>query len=134
MVAVILDNQVTAMTGFQDSPADHRGHGVPIERIVRALGVEQVEVVDPYDMPNSVAAYTRAREAEGLSVIVLRRSCPVYEIRLGERRRSSQHYSVDAQACRSCGRDAHALRCSQPKPMSLGLVVLACGGHGVRRS
>ncbi len=83
MVAVILDNQVTAMTGFQDSPATPRPDASPasIETVVRALGPGSVEKVDPHDLPAATAAFRRAREGEGVSVVIVERPCPVYQAR-----------------------------------------------------
>ena len=78
MVAVILDNRVTAMTGFQRSPTTANAS---IEGIVRALGVAQVEKIDPYDLPRAVEAFGRARDASGLSVVVVERACPVHTAR-----------------------------------------------------
>jgi len=78
MVAVILDNEVTAMTGFQDNETNRVAS---IERIVRALGVEQVETLDPYDLPAAIATFERARDAAGLSVVIVQRACPVYQVR-----------------------------------------------------
>ena len=80
MVAVILDNRVTAMTGFQRSPTTANAS---IEGIVRSLGVDQVEKIDPYDLPRSVEAFERARDAAGLSVVIVERACPVHRAREG---------------------------------------------------
>jgi indolepyruvate ferredoxin oxidoreductase alpha subunit len=104
MVAVILDNQVTAMTGFQESPSAPGGQPparsgsapppeVSIEAVVRALGVRHVETIDPENLPLAIAAFERARDAEGLSVIVAEqylrdRSQPVPVLRAGELRAS----------------------------------------------
>ncbi len=78
MVAVILDNRVTAMTGFQRSPTTANAS---IEGIVRSLGVDQVEKIDPYDLPRAVEAFGRARDATGLSVVIVERACPVHTAR-----------------------------------------------------
>jgi len=111
MVAVVLDNQVTAMTGFQRAPAPG---GTPlVEDVARALGVKQVETIDPYEVAESVAAFKRARDAEGPAVVVVRRTCPVHLARSGAARPEPK-VAVDETACRSCGREALGLRCRQP--------------------
>lgn len=83
MVAVVLDNEVTAMTGFQPSPTTRQARKASIEDVATALGATQVEVVDPYDLPVITAAFERARDARGVSVIVVRRVCPVFAARRG---------------------------------------------------
>jgi len=94
MVAVILDNQVTAMTGFQQSPTvDLPPEGpltrrVSIEGIVRALGARHVETISPSDLGASIAAFERARDAQGVSVIVAEEPCPIYDPRSADRPRT----------------------------------------------
>ncbi|MCZ7681269.1 MAG: thiamine pyrophosphate-dependent enzyme [Sandaracinaceae bacterium] len=84
MVAVVLDNEVTAMTGFQPSPSSGP-RSVSVEGVARALGAAQVETIDPYDLPTAIAAFRRARDATGTSVVVVRRACPVHAARRGHR-------------------------------------------------
>jgi len=119
MVAVVLDNQVTAMTGFQASPMVDSSDGRPRRRVsiagvARALGARQVETIDPADLPAAIAAFERARDARGLSVIVAEHPCPVYEERLtarGQPGRAAVAYQIDAERCRSCGREGCGMRC-----------------------
>jgi len=117
VVAVVLDNQVTAMTGFQESPsAPAPGHAgaTAIEDVARALGATQVEVVDPYDLAATIEAFRRARQAHGTSVIVARRACPVHDARASGRAQRPEAFAVDEARCRRCGRDTLALRCDVP--------------------
>jgi len=79
---IILDNQTTAMTGFQEHPGtgrtlDHRPTGqVKLEELARALGVEQVHVVDPVCGVESFKQLVRECLDSGrLSVIISRRPC-----------------------------------------------------------
>ena len=126
MVAVILDNAVTAMTGFQESPSACVEQGrlerhVDIEGIVRALGATQVECVDPNDLATTVAAFERAASSAGLSVIITQRPCPVFAKREGlddepacaPEGGAVQTYTVDASMCAECGRSGCGHRCSQ---------------------
>ncbi|RLB52619.1 MAG: hypothetical protein DRI34_14470 [Deltaproteobacteria bacterium] len=118
VVAVILDNQVTAMTGFQESPEVHLEDGrlrrrVSIAGLVRALGVEQVQVVDPYDLPASRRVLDRARRASGVSVVIFERPCPVFLARQLQQPYRQATYRVDPQRCRSCGLEAEGLRCGR---------------------
>ena len=63
---VILDNGTTAMTGHQPHPGvslmppGYPGEHVPIARVVKALGVEQLWVVNPFKYKESLAATKEA--------------------------------------------------------------------------
>ncbi|MBI5527761.1 MAG: FAD-dependent oxidoreductase [Deltaproteobacteria bacterium] len=116
MVAVILDNQVTAMTGFQPSPGVEAGGAAPsrnvsIEAVVRALGARHVETVDPHDLPATIAAFRRAREATGTSVIITGRPCPVFLSKVIGRPPGIAAYEIDDTVCRTCGRETAGMRC-----------------------
>jgi NADPH-dependent glutamate synthase beta subunit-like oxidoreductase len=116
MVAVILDNQVTAMTGFQQSPSGLVGTARPpqrtdIEAVVRALGAGHVEKVDPADLGRTLGAFERARDARGVSVIICEHPCPTHERRAGAGRTDPGSYVVDPSRCRQCGRSDCGLRC-----------------------
>ena len=84
-VFVILDNSITAMTGFQPNPASPSdGSGqkkapVPIENIARGMGIE-VSVLDPVEnINNAIECLYRSLQAKTLKVIVFRRVCSTFE-------------------------------------------------------
>ncbi|MCZ7575126.1 MAG: indolepyruvate ferredoxin oxidoreductase subunit alpha [Ardenticatenaceae bacterium] len=90
-ILVILDNTVTAMTGFQPTPdserlADGRGEGtrVRIQEIVRAVGVRFIRQVDPYEIDHfkqllkEAEAFTKAPDG-GVAVILAERACVLYD-------------------------------------------------------
>lgn len=81
-VVLILDNAITAMTGMQENPGtgrklDHTpAPRVVIEDAVKALGVDQVDVVDAVADQEGFASLLKKRlAANDLSVIVARRPC-----------------------------------------------------------
>ena len=124
MVAVIMDNEVTAMTGFQQSPAIEIEGGrvrrtVNIEGVVRGLGAKHVETVDPHDLQTTFQAFERARDHQGLSVIITTHACPVYhaKLHLGDAQTGSaaevDTYRVEPSTCGRCGRAATGHRCEQ---------------------
>ncbi|MDI6816143.1 MAG: indolepyruvate ferredoxin oxidoreductase subunit alpha [Actinomycetota bacterium] len=82
---IILDNRTTAMTGRQDHPGTGKtlkgdaGVEVDIEKLVRALGVASVQVVDPYDLKAARAAITEEISKDEPSVIIFRRVCLLAE-------------------------------------------------------
>jgi len=86
-VLVILDNETTAMTGFQPTAATgylsdgSQGGRVPLLDMVQGCGVRFVRVVDPYDQEATQSAFEAARdfasdaEAGGVAVVIARRPC-----------------------------------------------------------
>ncbi len=118
MVAVILDNHVTGMTGFQESPTITLKEGDPvrevsIEGVARALGAERVETVKPNDLAATIAAFTRARDHKGLSVIVAEQTCPVFHDRVKGVPQDRVAYEIDHDLCQTCGRESAGHRCHQ---------------------
>ncbi|MBI2840469.1 MAG: FAD-dependent oxidoreductase [Acidobacteria bacterium] len=117
MVAVILDNGVTAMTGFQESPASGLEEGriarrASIANVARALGANHVETVDPMDVAATILAFERARDAKGVSVIVAEHPCPIWETRSTGALSARGVFEIDPDRCATCGRGACGLRCN----------------------
>lgn len=91
-VLVIMDNETTSMTGMQPTPesgrtADgHPGHPINIMELVKGCGVQQVEEVDPYDLPKLVKSLRKARryteKDEGsVAVVIARHPCVAGNLR-----------------------------------------------------
>jgi len=121
MIAVVLDNEVTAMTGFQDSPglegAPERPRTASIAGVARALGAGHVETFDPMDLPAAIGAFERARDATGTSVLVAQSPCPVHHARSTGAPLTEGCFQVDASLCSACGRDGCGLDCGMsPTP------------------
>ncbi len=78
---IILDNSITGMTGHQQNPTTgYNIHGDPaakvdLEAFCRAVGIDRVTVVDPYDLAACEKAITEELAAEGPGVIISRRPC-----------------------------------------------------------
>ena len=100
---VVLDNRITAMTGHQDNPFTGRtmtGAPAPeidIEKVVRALGVEDVRTVDPNLFRPTEKALRGAVEHEGVSVIIAKAPCALLS------REHPDPFGVDEAACTACG-------------------------------
>lgn len=77
----ILDNRTTAMTGRQGNPFNgetlqHReSRELDLLGVIRALGVEDVRMIDAYDVKEVRAALKEAVSSDELSVLVFRRPC-----------------------------------------------------------
>ena len=78
---VILDNSITGMTGHQQNPTTgYNLKGDPctkidLESFCRAVGIQRVRVVDPYDLAACDQAVKEELAAKEPSVIISRRPC-----------------------------------------------------------
>ena len=78
---IILDNSITGMTGHQQNPTTgYNLKGDPctkidLEALCRAVGIERVRVVDPYDLAACETAVKEELAAAAPSVIISRRPC-----------------------------------------------------------
>ncbi len=106
---VVLDNRITAMTGHQPHPGvpvSATGEEVPaldIEKVVRGLGVEHVQVVDPFDFKAAENAVREAMKHDGVSVVIMRRECALLTVRRLRREGVKiVPYRVDPEKCTYC--------------------------------
>ncbi len=102
---IILDNSITGMTGHQQNPTTgYNIKGDPaakvdLEALCKALGINRVRVVDPYDLEACKTAVKEELAAEEPSVIISRRPCVLLK--------SVKHeapLTVDPDKCKSCKR------------------------------
>ncbi len=100
---IILDNSITGMTGHQQNPTTgYNIKGDPaakvdLESLCRALGINRVRVVDPYDLAQCEAAIKEELATEEPSVIISRRPCVLLKYVKHE-----APLKVEADKCRSC--------------------------------
>jgi len=78
---IILDNSITGMTGHQQNPTtgfnikgDPAGK-INLEALVKAMGIERVRVVDPYNLKECDAVLKEELKIAEPSVIISRRPC-----------------------------------------------------------
>ena len=102
---IILDNSITGMTGHQQNPTTGyslRGEPaskVDLEALCRAVGIDRVRVVDPYNLAECEAAVKQELAADEPSVIISRRPCVLLKsVKTGAPLR------VDPEKCRACRR------------------------------
>ncbi|MEE1281061.1 MAG: indolepyruvate ferredoxin oxidoreductase subunit alpha [Acutalibacteraceae bacterium] len=102
---IILDNSITGMTGHQQNPTTgYNIKGDPaakvnLEALCKALGINRVRVVDPYDLKACQTAIKEELAAEEPSVIISRRPCVLLK--------SVKHEPslvVESDKCKSCKR------------------------------
>ena len=107
IIVVILDNRITAMTGHQPHPGvSFRADGSPaveidIAKLVEGLGVKNIRIIDPYDIPHSIEVFKEAlRNRDGPFVIISKRECALLaKRRSGVKKRM---VSIDRDKCIKC--------------------------------
>ena len=101
IVVVVLDNSTTAMTGHQPHPGTGKtmmgevSEKISIERVLEALGVKSVQVVNPLELDAAKQAVARAAEEKGVSAIIFRSPCIAVV-------KPNKALTVDADKCIGC--------------------------------
>ena len=108
ITVAILDNSTTAMTGHQPHPgtgftvSGEKTKAVSIGVLAKALGADFVETVDPYDIDATIETFKRAREFQGLSVVIAKQACVTNARRAGIKRRPFMVNNENCNGCREC--------------------------------
>ena len=100
---IILDNSITGMTGHQQNPTTGMNlKGDPctkidLETLCRAVGINRVRVVDPYDLEACDKVIKEELASDEASVIIARRPCALLKYV-----KHNKPLVVDATKCMSC--------------------------------
>ena len=100
---IILDNSITGMTGHQQNPTTGKNlkgdvaAKVDLETLCRAVGINRVRVVDPYDLAQCDSVIKEELAADEPSVIISRRPCALLKYV-----KHNAPLKVDADKCKSC--------------------------------
>ncbi len=100
---IVLDNDTTAMTGRQEHPGTgytlmgEETKRLDFPNLARALGVEYVKEVDPYDLDALDSVIDEALSLDKLAFIVTNQPCLLIS-----RERKSRIAEVDSDACIGC--------------------------------
>ena len=101
---IILDNSITGMTGHQDNPTTGRTirgeptRQVDLELLCKAVGVDRVRIVDPFDLDEMERVVKEELSADEPSVIIAQRPCALLKTV-----KYTGLYRVTDE-CRKCGR------------------------------
>jgi len=101
---VVLDNRTTAMTGFQHHPGTgstlqgEPATVVDMEMLARSLGVENVRVVDPWDIEECTEVLKEEMNRDAPSLVISRRPCVLLD-----KSTMRSAYRVLRGACNDCG-------------------------------
>ena len=100
---IILDNSITGMTGHQQNPTTgYNIKGDPaakidLETLCKAVGIQRVRVVDPYDLDQCDKTIKEEMEVNEPSVIISRRPCVLLKYV-----KAKKPLTVNKDKCRSC--------------------------------
>ena len=100
---IILDNSITGMTGHQQNPTTgYNLKGDPaakinLEVLCRAMGINNVRVVDPYNLAECETVIKEELEKKEPSVIISRRPCALLKYV-----KHNKPLVVDSDKCKSC--------------------------------
>ena len=100
---IVLDNSITGMTGHQQNPTTGKNlYGDPagrvdLEALARAMGINRVRVVDPYNIAECETAVREELEVAEPSLIISRRPCALLK-----EVKHNPPLKVDEAKCKSC--------------------------------
>lgn len=107
---IVLDNNATAMTGFQPHPGSDvnalgaLAHPVVIEELCRALGLKTV-IQDPFDLEETCSTIYDMLQEQSARVLILRQECA-----LVRGRKSSKRNKVSVNPDKCIGEDCGCSR------------------------
>ncbi len=100
---IILDNSITGMTGHQQNPTTgYNIKGDPaakvdLEKLCKAVGINRVSVVDPYDLSQCEKVLKEELAAQEPSVIISRRPCVLLKYV-----KTKKPLTVNKDKCKNC--------------------------------
>ena len=100
---IVLDNSITGMTGHQQNPTTGKNlYGDPagkidLEALAKAMGINRVRVVDPYNISECETAVKEELEVSEPSLIISRRPCALLK-----EVKPKPALKVDEAKCKSC--------------------------------
>ena len=107
---IVLDNSTTAMTGHQPHPGTGKTmmgqvvDKVSIEKVLRGIGVETVETVDPLNHALSVETVKRVAALPGVKAVIFKSPCVVLAKPQGR-------VEIDAAQCIGCKKCIREIGC-----------------------
>lgn len=102
---ILLDNSTTAMTGMQEHPGTgytlmgKATKKVNLKDLISALGIDNVQIVDPFDQKKTTSAVKQELAKDGPSVIISQSPCALFK-RAGMKPKPA--LKVDPNKCEGC--------------------------------
>ncbi len=112
-ILVILDNEITAMTGMQPTPGSgitadgSEGRKIPLEKLIKGCGVQWIKTIDPYDVKNLIKLLKEARKYSqrsnrGIAVIIARHPCLIRYPEICKENPVKVEITGDCDGCKYC--------------------------------
>lgn len=106
---IIMDNSITAMTGFQPHPGTgvkitgQPGTKIPLESIIRGAGIteDRLWIVDSNDLEQTTRAIEEAISVKGPRVLISRHPCVLFEKSI-YRDKIIIPVQIDPEKCNNC--------------------------------
>jgi indolepyruvate ferredoxin oxidoreductase, alpha subunit len=104
-VIIICDNSTTAMTGMQEHPGTgytilgDEAIQLDLTVLVSALGIQNIRIVDPYDLKNTRSVIKEELAKEGPSVVISKRPCVLFK---RAKAKTQKPLQVDPEKCTGC--------------------------------
>ncbi len=101
---VILDNRTTGMTGHQENPSTGRTlkgeetNEIDIEAFVKAIGIKNFAVVDPYRPKEAMKIIKEELSKDGPGVIMTKKPCALLKSV-----KANKPFVIDNSVCKKCG-------------------------------
>ena len=140
---LVLDNLITAMTGFQPHPGTgmritgEKTKRILIEETGKGVGVDFIRVFDPYDLEESIKILSDAvNYNEGPTLLVARRECSLLSTSNRKKKGEKiQIYTIDKEKCNNCRLCTSSFGCPaffiDEEENEVRIVENACTGCGV---
>ncbi len=102
---IICDNSTTAMTGMQEHPGTgytllgEKTKQLNLKVLVSALGIENIKIIDPYDLKETRNVIKEELAKDGPSVIISQRPCVLFKRAKTKNQKSLQ---IDPDKCTGC--------------------------------
>ncbi|MFX1509438.1 MAG: thiamine pyrophosphate-dependent enzyme [Promethearchaeota archaeon] len=143
-IVCVLDNNATAMTGFQPHPGTgltatgDMTSTVPIEEVLQGIGFQSISIVDPFNIKESIDTVYNALISTESQALVFRRECALITNR---RRRQKQEptpqFVVDTdkclgEKCKTCSVEFNCPACVWDNDSNKAQIeITLCNGCGV---
>ena len=94
---IIMENGTTAMTGHQD----HAGNKIPIENLLKGLGIENILTCDTYNQSKLTDIVKTAMQIKGISVVIATHPCMLKFTRLQRKKPgfAQKHITINQETC-----------------------------------
>jgi indolepyruvate ferredoxin oxidoreductase alpha subunit len=94
---IIMENGTTAMTGHQD----HAGDKIPIESLLKGLGIENIQSCDTYNQSSLTDIVKASLQIKGISIVIAKHPCMLKFTRLARKKSGfvQRHINIDPDIC-----------------------------------